>query len=233
MATTFKQYSLPHEALRIGLLLAFVGGYLDAYTYLLRGQVFANAQTGNIVLMGISVAQGHWDKVSFYVIPIVTFFLGILLTEYIKNKCDKSQLLNWEHMIFPIEIILLFGVGLYPVTAPNSIVNVVVSFVCAVQVQSFRVVHNTPYASTMCTGNLRSAAENLFKLYKTKERVFLHKFLMYIFIIASFILGAGCGTFLSGIFFEKSIWVCCGVLLIAFLIIIIRNRHIDNIEQEL
>ena len=32
-------------------LLTFSGGLQDAYSYCVRGKVFANAQTGNIVLM--------------------------------------------------------------------------------------------------------------------------------------------------------------------------------------
>ena len=40
------------ESFELGILLAIVGGYLDAYTYLSRGHIFANAQTGNIVLLG-------------------------------------------------------------------------------------------------------------------------------------------------------------------------------------
>ena len=40
------------ESLVLGLLLAVSGGFFDAYTYLCRGGVFANAQTGNIVLFG-------------------------------------------------------------------------------------------------------------------------------------------------------------------------------------
>ena len=46
-----------HEMLRVGLCLAFTGGFLDAYTYLLRGGVFANAQTGNMVLMALYAAR--------------------------------------------------------------------------------------------------------------------------------------------------------------------------------
>ncbi|MEF9840560.1 MAG: DUF1275 family protein, partial [Lachnospiraceae bacterium] len=37
------------ETFLIGAILAMVGGFLDAYTYLCRGGVFANAQTGNLV----------------------------------------------------------------------------------------------------------------------------------------------------------------------------------------
>lgn len=33
------------EAFQLGAVLAVIGGFLDAYSYLLRGGVFANAQT--------------------------------------------------------------------------------------------------------------------------------------------------------------------------------------------
>lgn len=48
-----------HEQLAVGLALAFAGGFFDAYTYLTRGGVFANAQTGNIVLMSLATARGR------------------------------------------------------------------------------------------------------------------------------------------------------------------------------
>jgi hypothetical protein len=41
------------DTLPTGLLLACAGGFLDAYTFVGRGGVFANAQTGNIVLLGV------------------------------------------------------------------------------------------------------------------------------------------------------------------------------------
>ena len=51
-----------HETFRVAALLAVVGGVLDAYTYILRGGVFANAQTGNIVLLGVHVADGDYRQ---------------------------------------------------------------------------------------------------------------------------------------------------------------------------
>lgn len=41
------------ESFFLTAILAIVGGFLDAYSYLMRGHVFANAQTGNIVLFGV------------------------------------------------------------------------------------------------------------------------------------------------------------------------------------
>ena len=56
---------LLHERMEIGILLALAGGFLDAYTYITCGGVFANAQTGNIVLMGISAAKGDCAKAAY------------------------------------------------------------------------------------------------------------------------------------------------------------------------
>ena len=39
------------ESFRLSALLSFSGGLQDAYTYNVRDGVFANAQTGNVVLM--------------------------------------------------------------------------------------------------------------------------------------------------------------------------------------
>ena len=47
------------ESFVLSALLSFSGGLQDAYTYNVRGRVFANAQTGNVVLMSQSFMQGE------------------------------------------------------------------------------------------------------------------------------------------------------------------------------
>ena len=47
------------------LTAAFIilsGGLQDAYTYLCRGKVYANAQTGNIVLLSPTSAMGNGPR---------------------------------------------------------------------------------------------------------------------------------------------------------------------------
>ena len=46
-----KKHGQMSEAFLTAALLSVSGGLQDAYTYIARGQVFANAQTGNIVLL--------------------------------------------------------------------------------------------------------------------------------------------------------------------------------------
>ena len=42
-------------------LLIFAGGMMGAYTYNLRGGVFCNAQTANVVLMALAFGHGQWQ----------------------------------------------------------------------------------------------------------------------------------------------------------------------------
>ena len=51
------------EAFCTAMFLSLSGGLQDAYTYLFRGKVFANAQTGNIVLLSANLMDGNWERV--------------------------------------------------------------------------------------------------------------------------------------------------------------------------
>lgn len=46
-------------------LLTFIGGFLDFYSFIQRGNVLSGAQTGNIVLLSTNLAYRHW-LVFFY-----------------------------------------------------------------------------------------------------------------------------------------------------------------------
>ena len=209
-----------HETLKIGLCLAFVGGFLDVYTYLLRGGVFANAQTGNLVLMGIGLAQGDVLKTLYCLVPVAAFFVGVLLTEALKHRFSNRAFLEWQHVVIVAEIVLLFCVGFVPVSVPNAIVNVTISFICSMQTNSFRKTRGLPYATTMCTGNLRSSAEQCFLFFAQKDRKAGHNALRYLSVIGAFALGAVAGTLLCGLGDIRAIWVCCVVLTVALILML-------------
>ena len=49
------------ETLQVAVFLALSGGLMDAYSYMLRGKVFANAQTGNMLLLGVYASKENLD----------------------------------------------------------------------------------------------------------------------------------------------------------------------------
>ena len=58
------------ESIKLGVILAIAGGFMDAYSYLARGQVFANAQTGNMLLFGVNLASGQFQHALHYLCPV-------------------------------------------------------------------------------------------------------------------------------------------------------------------
>lgn len=210
------------ESLKIGVILALTGGFLDAYTFLVRGKVFANAQTGNIVLLGTNLFQGNFKQALSYLVPIVAFIIGVFITEFIKLKFKDSEKLHWRQIIIFIEIFLLALVAFMPQSL-NNFANIIVSFICAMQVESFRKINGIACATTMCTGNLRSGTELLFKYIKTKESDLKQKSLNYYGIDLTFILGAGLGAVLTNIFDEKAVLFCCVILFIGFLVMFLKE----------
>lgn len=221
-------YIPPHETLKIAGLLAIVGGFLDAYTYFLRGQVFANAQTGNIVLVAVGLAKGSLKQALIPVAPILAFMLGVLITEIIKRQCSESGFMMWEHFVIIIEMVLLLIVGFIPQTVSNAVANVTISLICSIQVCSFRKIKGMNYASTMCTGNLRSGTETLFKGVVEKDERQIYNSLHYFAIIGLFIFGAFIGGICAMNLGVRSIWICCALLLAVFLMMTIDNGRDVN-----
>lgn len=217
-----RQRTIPfHESFEIGILLALVGGFLDAYTYLLKGKVFANAQTGNMVLFGIQIAQKQYAHAVYYFIPIAAFALGVFVTEFLKRHTRLFSFFRWQSSVLAIEILTLFILGLLPSSVPNTAVNVTISFVCSLQACSFKKLIDTPYATTMCTGNLRCAMEHLFCCMAQRDAVAGKKALRYLTIIFFFCMGAALGAVFSSLWKERSIWICCLLLLSILTILIV------------
>lgn len=204
------------ESLRLALLLAFVGGFLDAYSYTCRGQVFATMQTGNMILLGIQILNGDMAKVVHYLLPISSFALGIFCCEMIKHNFKKIHLLHWRQIIILLEIIFLC-VTFYLDDDHITLANCTISFLCAMQMNSFKKVNGYPYISTMCTGNLRSVVESLSGYLFSKNKKFLHKAFHYFSVIVLFISGVMVSRYITLKVGYHAVITSVFVLMIVFL----------------
>ena len=204
------------EAFVTSVFLALSGGFQDAYTYFTRDGVFANAQTGNVVLMSTNFMTGKWEEGLKYLFPILAFALGVLVADLIQKKFKYFKKIHWRQGILLFEILILFAVGFMP-KSMNTIAAVIVSFSCAMQVQTFRKVRGYSYASTMCIGNLRSGTAALSGFIHERKPEQLRQAMYYFGVIFFFALGAGLGGNLSLSFGMHIIWISCGLLLVSFL----------------
>jgi uncharacterized membrane protein YoaK (UPF0700 family) len=70
-------------------LLAIVAGMADAVGYITMGGIFAANMTGNTVLAGISLADGHYELAIKRFIPLFAFFLGAMLARLLLRLLYK------------------------------------------------------------------------------------------------------------------------------------------------
>ena len=96
------------EAFRTVMFLSASGGLQDAYTYIGRGKVFANAQTGNIVLMSQSLFDGDLSRFAHYFIPVLSFALGVAAAECIRLRWRQARRIHWRQLVVLAEICLLY-----------------------------------------------------------------------------------------------------------------------------
>ena len=157
------------ERMRFGLCLVFVGGFLESYTYLLHGHVFANAQTGNLALMMLYAANAD-AHAWYYLVPVGAFLAGVFASEWMRAAMSTRRRASWYHALLAAEAAVLAGIAFLPAGVPDAVVIVLVSFVCSLQFNGFRKTHGMPYATTFCTGNLRSAGEHTFLALKRRDR---------------------------------------------------------------
>jgi len=214
---------LTSESFLLSAIVSASGGFQDAYTYNLRDKVFANAQTGNIVLMSQHLMQSEWAAGLHYLLPILSFAVGILIAEQVSFHYRNAKKIHWRQIVLLIEIIVLSAVAFLPASL-NVVANVLVSLACAMQVQSFRKVNGYPYASTMCIGNLRSGTESLSVYLRNHEKGALKKAMHYYGIIIVFAIGAGIGGILSINLGYRCILISSVLLLLAFLMM--RKEHL-------
>lgn len=215
-----------HEQILFGLLLSFVGGYFDAYSFINSDGRFANAQTGNLIFVGIELSNKNYMNALHYIPPILFFIVGVIFNKLILNK--NLIVRKYINLSLLIQILLLIFIFLFPFYKNVDIRPLIISFVCAMQFDSFRTINNIPFASIFCTGNLRSASEHIYRYLILKDKSSRNKIFIYTSIILFFIFGVISGGIFSNLIKHKAIVVVIIVLLINFVIAIIYDRKLEK-----
>ena len=196
--------------LHTGAILAVSAGLMDAYSFLCRGKVFANAQTGNILLCSVHLANGEPGEALSYLLPIAAFVLGIALASILHRRFPGSV---WVRPVLLLEALGLGCTAFLPQSC-NAIANATISFVCGIQLESFQRTAGCAAATTMCVGNLRLAVHFAMEYLYARRREDLRKMLVYLLIILAFIAGAVAGDQLIRLFGERAIWGSSAALML-------------------
>lgn len=201
------------EALSIASLLAFIGGYLEAYTWIVH-HVFANAQNANLVFLWVHMTSGEWEAAARYVPPLLAFVVGVVLACWLRRIATQRT----SRISTLTEIVFLFIVAMVHNRLPEVAGTLGLSLVAAFQMVSFPRVEGWTYNSVMVTSNFRQTVEGLFAAFagSREARPFRRP---YVFgtMCAAFGGGAAIGAFVTEMSREYSLAIPVLLLVIVLL----------------
>ena len=211
------------NSLATALALSLSAGFLDAFTYIGHGHVFASAMTGNLVLLGVNAAA--LDARAFaYASPVLAYVTGVILAHVMMREGVSRALLGRSHVLtLVIEIAVLFCVALTPVALADSVLVSIITVSTSMQNTSFRNIGTRTYNSVIMTGNLQTFANLLaggawpFTLAKLAEARDLGS------VIVSFATGAAIGAVATPRLGMHAVLLPAGLLLVGAVLLLLSN----------
>jgi uncharacterized membrane protein YoaK (UPF0700 family) len=205
-------------SLRTAALLAAAGGCLDSFTYIGHGHVFANAMTGNVVLLAIEVASGDWQKSWRHLPPIVTFLIGIVCVRILGFTRFGASLPLKAIAVLVIEMVSFFALSWLPADSDNFAMVIGVCFAASLQTATFRQVNNAAYNSTFTTGNLRTFGESFVDWVSRVNRPSSgQQAIDFAAVCVAFFAGALVGGISTPKIHNRTLLIVVGVLLAALI----------------
>ncbi len=205
-----KAYYLTCERKWIYHILIAVAGFFGAFTYLLRGNVFCNAQTGNVVLMGMALGERRWGQAVYYLIPISAYMLGAFVSELLPNPVKRRLSIRWDTLFIAIEMLAVAVLGLIPDSAPVQLSQVIINFIASMQYNTFRQSEGIPMATTFATNHIRQIGVGLAAEVRRRgsgNKTHREKLIQHFEMLLFFLIGTTVGTVLCDFLYGKAIWI--------------------------
>jgi uncharacterized membrane protein YoaK (UPF0700 family) len=211
----------------VAALLTLSGGFLDAFTYVGHGGVFANTMTGNVALLGIQIAAGDWAQAGRHIPPLIAFVFAVFVVHLLHLDALAPSVRRPALVCLLLEIAFLALAASGLVGDSDIWLIPGISFVATLQTLSFTHVETLTYTSVMTTGNLRRAAKKLMEgLIPTYDRTALHDASLLGMASFCFFAGAVIGGLATRILHAGALWLAVLLLIAALLQIgrLVRQR---------
>lgn len=201
-------------------VLMFVGGFYGAFTYLLRGGIFCNAQTANFVLFAMAIGSGEFKKALYYLIPMGAYLLGAIISEALPKPIKRLRLIRWDTFLIILEMIVVLILGFLPESTPFQVSQIAINFICSMQYNTFRQAQGVSMATTFCTNHIRQVGVFIVKSVTGKEKASIKRMLHHTGMLICFVLGGILSTVFCKLMLGKAIWITLiplGIVLIDLL----------------
>jgi uncharacterized membrane protein YoaK (UPF0700 family) len=206
---------------------------LDAFTYVGYGGVFANAMTGNLVVMTVKMSGGDISTAVPYLAPIGAYVCGVAVAHCLKEK-PLRPLFPWPARIsLGLEVAFLIAVALFGKGVPNMAVVTGIAFVAALQATAFTKVEKFAFTSVTTSANLRHFAESFVAsvVFRESKRA-SREWRFFLTVCLCFFAGAVAGAFATRAFGHAAVWLPIATLSAALALCLPWNVAVHRLLQD-
>ncbi|ORO35641.1 YoaK family protein [Streptococcus oralis] len=193
---------ISRQSKRLALFLTFCAGYVDAYTFIVRGNTLVAGQTGNVVFLSVGLIQHNVSDASAKVMTLLAFMMGVLLLTVYKEKLRivKKPILS----VIPLAVLSLI-IGFVPQTVDNIYLVPPLAFCMGLVTTAFGEVSGIAYNNAFMTGNIKRTMLAFGDYFRTKHTPFLREGLIFVSLLSSFVFGVIFSAYLTIYYQEKTI----------------------------
>ncbi|VMM56897.1 ABC transporter ATP-binding protein [Streptococcus pneumoniae] len=203
---------ISRQSKRLALFLTFCAGYVDAYTFIVRGNTLVAGQTGNVVFLSVELIKNNVSDVRDKVLTLLAFMMGVFLLTIYKEKLRivKKPILSLIPLAI-LSIIIAFvpqtvdNIYLVPQTVDNIYLVPPLAFCMGLVTTAFGEVSGIAYNNAFMTGNIKRTMLAFGDYFRTKHTPFLREGFIFVSLLSSFVLGVVFSAYLTIFYHEKTI----------------------------
>lgn len=192
-----------------------IGGFLGAYAILNHNNIFASAQTANMIELIMDLLGKDIFNFSLRLGALIVYLFGFFITVYL----PKFTKINIQTLALIIDTITIVLVSLIPRTTNDVIALYPIFFAMAIQWNSFVKVENYSSSTIFSTNNLKQATTSLMEYFldNQKDPKKIDKSKFYGGTILGYHLGVALAFCSCSILEKQGIWLCIIPILISFI----------------
>ena len=193
---------ISRQSKRLALFLTFCAGYVDAYTFIVRGNTLVAGQTGNVVFLSVGLIQQNVSDASAKVMTLLFFMMGVFFLTLYKEKLRivKKPILS----LIPLAVLSLI-IGFVPQTVDNIYLVPPLAFCMGLVTTAFGEVSGIAYNNAFMTWNIKRTMLAFGDYFRTKHTPFLREGLIFVSLLSSFVFGVVFSAYLTIYYQEKTI----------------------------
>lgn len=217
------------ESMRVGLLLAFSMGILNACTYVTRGHVFASSQSGNLLYLALDMANGEFGNSLKYLFPPLMFGIGVIIAEHYHDKPNYHQ---WRKIPFFIEIALIIAASFMP-NSPgwNNLANPIFGLACGLQTITFAKIRGIPVSTIVIVGSYQNSLVHLTRFLHLKDNEDAFRAVLYLTIVIIYVIGIIVGAILAR-YMDRYVSLLSALLLLLCSFIVLEPGKADKKKED-